>query len=452
MSARLVVLFIAVPLHFAACTPADSDERIVLVTLDTTRADALSPGNDGRVPLARTAAWAQQGRRFTRCYAASSTTQPTHASLFTGLHPWEHGVPRNGAVLLPGFPTLAERLQAAGFATAAVVASFPVDAQFGFSRGFDRYQDDFSHGSVSLWSGVEPEAGPGPFWSPAHVVQGRIEGVLDSMPLGRQFVWFHFFDPHGPYGDSDGESPGLGLVEVRERIRRGEDGAALARRARSLYESDLRSMDRALGALFERLDADAARGIETHVVLIADHGESFGEGGSLGHGKRLTREQIEVPCVVRSSRVAAGESAVPVGTVDFHATLLDLAGLPHEGHGRSLLGDRLEPAPVLGMRRTFPQPYRDLRVDGSVVVIEGLQFYVADEAGVVTGNAEAVERFDLGGDVPAKAADAARRRFAGFARALAARTPHEPLDDATRRRLEALGYLGEGERPEALGR
>jgi arylsulfatase A-like enzyme len=441
MPARLAVLIIAAAISLAACAPGESSERIVLVTLDTTRADAFSPGSDGRVPLERTAAWAQRGRRFTRCYAASSTTQPTHASLFTGLHPWEHGVPRNGAVL-EGGATLAERLQAAGFATAAAVASFPVDAQFGFARGFDRYEDTFTHGDVSMWSGVAPA---GAFWSPAQVVIERAQEVLDSLPAPRQFFWFHFFDPHGPYGDSDGESPGLGLIEVRERIRRGEDATALVQRARLLYESDLRSMDRALDELLARLDADAAQGIETHVVLVADHGESFGEGGSLGHGKRLTREQIQVPCVVRSPRITPGESALPVGTVDFHATLLDLAGLPHEGHGRSLLNADLAPTPVVGMRRTFPKPYRELRTDGRVVVIDGVQFFVADDAGVFTGNADAVRRFDVGDEVPAEVAAGARKLFAGFTEALASKNPRESLDEETRRRLETLGYVGEGE-------
>ncbi len=235
-------------------TPRD---RIVLVTLDTTRADALLPGGDGVAPMARTAAWAEGGHRFTRCYAASSTTKPTHASLFTGLHPWEHGVPRNGTVL-EGATTLAERLRAAGFATGAAVASFPVDAQFGFDRGFDAYEDDFTHGRVARWSGVVPEAGPGAFWSPASVVVERALALLDALPPGRQFVWLHLFDPHGPYGDADGESSGLGLVEVKERIRRGEDGEALMQRARELYESDLRAMDRGFGRFLERLELDAA--------------------------------------------------------------------------------------------------------------------------------------------------------------------------------------------------
>ena len=112
----------------------------MLITLDTLRADGLAP----RL-MPRTAAFADRGLRFERAYAATATTQPTHATLFTGLHPWEHGLTRNGRVLAAGFDTLAERLRAAGFETAAVVASFPLERRFGFAQGFDSYEQEFRH-------------------------------------------------------------------------------------------------------------------------------------------------------------------------------------------------------------------------------------------------------------------------------------------------------------------
>jgi arylsulfatase len=421
----------------------------VLITLDTLRFDSFEGGGALGVPMPRTRALAERGLVFRRAYAATSTTQPTHASLFTGLHPWQHGVPRNGMVLETDFETVTERARARGFATAAVVASFPVHRRFGFDQGFDRFEDDFTAGERRRWNEVEV---PGPhFYSQADDITRRALAALDALEragAARQFLWFHYFDAHGPYGDAPGGGANgepITLAELKKALRAGEPGTreriAAARRA---YDRDVRHLDASLGTLYDRLLAEAAT-VETHIVIVSDHGESFGEAGSLGHGERLTSEQIRVPLVVVSPRTAgrAGTIDVAVGSIDVAATLDVLTG----GEGLSGAGLDLtsDPAgwpaerPVVGMRRTFAEPFEDVRTDGSVVQLEGARFfvvshgreYVGSEAGVSANDGEPVE--------PAASAQA-MVLFEAFAAELDGRPQRELLDPEIRAALEALGY------------
>ncbi len=127
--------------------------RRVLVTLDTLRLDVFAGGESS--PLERTRRWADRGLVFERYYSATSSTQPSHATLFTGLHPWQHGVPRNGVLLAEEHLTPAEQLALEGFRSGAVVSSFPVHSSFGFAQGFDVYSEEFSEGHMKRWNGVE---------------------------------------------------------------------------------------------------------------------------------------------------------------------------------------------------------------------------------------------------------------------------------------------------------
>ena len=132
-------------ISLTACSaPAQSPGvRIVLITLDTLRYDRLPAACTTACPMPELSDWAQGATAFRHAYAASSSTQPTHASLFTGLPPWRHGVTRNGLILDEAFETITERLRGAEYTTAAVVASFPLHRQFGFAQGFDDYHADF---------------------------------------------------------------------------------------------------------------------------------------------------------------------------------------------------------------------------------------------------------------------------------------------------------------------
>ncbi len=419
----------------SSCDRAEPRERVVLITLDTLRWDRFD--HETMPNLARRAFGSTV---FEHSYSATSSTQPTHASLFTGLHPWQHGVLRNGGVMDAELVTVAELLRDAGFHTAAVVASFPLHSRFGFSQGFDVYDDDFGEADrARRWSGQEVLDG---FYDLATAVADSAIALIDAAPQRDQFFWFHFYDPHPPYGDSRGAGEALPM----ERLRRAVESApaevpGLLRRARQLYDVDVRYMDEAIEKILERLDRDAGR-FETHIVVTADHGESFGEGGSIGHGKRLIPSQIRVPLVLISPQLEPGTRQDPTGSVDVAATLLALAGLPIPpgSFGRDLRGARSHDGePVCGMRRTFAKPYRDVRIGGEAVIVDAPNFYCVEDGRLYIGDAHAVTEAE--GRDPGARGSRLRERFRSFAAEAARRPMREHLDADTQRALEALGYV-----------
>jgi len=382
-----VLLWASIP---AACGPGVEPglppTRIVLITVDTLRDDSLAL-------MPETLAFAEGGLTFEHAYAATATTQPTHASLFTGRHPWEHGVTRNGQVLGERFETLAERLRDRGFTTGGVAASFPMHADFGFAQGFDRYDDGFEELYVREWEGEAVEGGR--FYSLAGDTTRKALAQLRSAEGELQFFWFHYFDPHDPYGDhQDDMQAWVGINHLLTAAgQRLPSVAGLVQRARGLYDDDVRALDRALAPLFEELRAGSEH-FETHVLFTSDHGESFGEHGCLGHGKRLVPEQIAVPLFYQGPRKGA-DTEKPCGTVDVAATVLGLAGDPMSTSGRDLFAPRGGAPVAVGMRRTFEGRKAEQLLDGQRLPIQGERFYFIGEGRYVTGNAEVLYERDL---------------------------------------------------------
>lgn len=419
-----------------ACAGGEKPTRVVLITLDTLRADRF---NESTMPLLW--ARAKRGLVFEHFYASTSSTQPTHATIFTGLEPWQHGVTLNGAVLDDARETLAERLENEGFSTAAIVASFPLERRFGFAQGFDSYYDTFDHQQGTAksnphWAGVEVEED---FYSLADSITTRSIAAIDAARAPRQFYWFHYFDPHAPYGDTDGE--GIKLEDLTAAARnRAPDFDALLDRARHAYDVDVSHLDRALDRLLARLDAESEH-FETHVLLTADHGESFGEDGALGHGKRVIRSQVHVPAVLLSPRVAPAVRTDSAGSIDVMPTLLSLAGCRGADRpvGRNLVEARAsDQKPTLGMRRTFPKPFKDVHTDGTVALVQGPQFFLVHGGRLYIGDKERIE-----GEDPAPSPELVERVRAIFAACeveLAASQGREDLRPETQRALEALGY------------
>lgn len=411
-----------------------------MITLDTLRYDTFATdGGDsstGAMPELR--ARADRGRVFDRFYAPATTTQPSHATFLTGQHPWQHGVPRNGVVLADVHETIPELLARDGYATAAVVASFPVHSRFGFDQGFDVYHEEFERRMTDTWNDHQIEGGA--FFSLADSVVDRALEVIDSTRGAKQFFWFHLFDPHSPYGDTTGQN--LGPPQMLDLVRSGRVPVnTLLEQARQLYRQDVRFMDAALGRLLRRLDD----GVETHIVVVSDHGESFGEGGSLGHGKRLTREQIHVPCVVLSPRVEPGRSAEPVGGVDIAATLLALAGLSdHPPGARDLSAAGIPSARVFGMRRTYDEPFAETRIDLVDHVIDPAArlFFAVDGEQTLVGNRDRITLGDEGPELEdAGLAERLKLLFNAFEAELDNAGMEELLDEETLQKLRALGYV-----------
>lgn len=331
-------------LFLAACTgaPPPSDtapaepERpdVVIITLDTTRADRLGFYGD---PLARTPnldVFAKSGVVFREASTPVPLTLPAHTSLFSGSYPARHGLRDNGGFTVgEGVPLLAERLQSQGYATGAFVASYVLDSAWGLDRGFDRYHDEFHPEAVrkaARFGAVERPAREVvrealAWWEdPAHASQPRL-------------MWVHLFDAHTPY-----EPPS---------DWRGDP-----------YRGEIFEMDRALRPLLQSLPDDAV------VVITADHGENLWDGQELEHGIVLTRSTTRVPLVIRPPGGIEGEVAAPVRTPPPRPDAwAPVEGLSPEG----LVLDVVPDAPVGG--RVIETPVSLVDVMPTVLELVGVE-------------------------------------------------------------------------------
>ncbi len=301
------------PAAEAVAVPAGPRLNVVLITLDTTRADRLGCYGYKDAVTPNLDAIARNGVRFAKAYAPVPLTLPSHASIMTGRNPYAHGVHNNGSYALPdSTPTLARALKSRGYRTAAFTASFSVDSRFGLDGGFDLYDDDIQPGSPFKSANGERRA--------EQVLQ-LFEPWFEKAAASPDpfFAWIHFFDPHLPYNPP---SP------MREEL------------AGRPYDGEIAYMDLILGQVMLRLKARGLLG-RTLVVVAGDHGESFGEKGEWGHGVFLYEPAVHVPLLIYSDgRLPAGKVVDSrVRLIDIFPTVLDILGIPApEGiQGQSLL-------------------------------------------------------------------------------------------------------------------
>jgi len=282
------------------CKPKHAT-RVVLITLDTTRADHLGcyGSASARTPALDTLAG--EGVVFENALCTVPVTLPSHSSIFTGLYPGQHGVRYNGVYLLgEERTTIAERLKARGFETAAVPSSFAVAKRFGLAQGFDTYDDLFDGpGAAALPKTAERKA--------ADVAERGIRW-LDAHADGPSFLWLHFYDPHFPY-----DPPFPLNQEFRDRP----------------YDGEIAAVDRALASVFDRLRRDAAAWKQTLLIVVADHGEGLFDHGEPYHGTLVYQSTLHVPLLVKAPGAAPGQRASAfVSTVDLVPTILDYVGAP----------------------------------------------------------------------------------------------------------------------------
>jgi arylsulfatase A-like enzyme/tetratricopeptide (TPR) repeat protein len=392
--------------------PAPESLSVVLITLDTLRADVLGcyGGSVATPAIDRLAA---QGVLFEQATATVPLTLPSHASIMTGLLPVRHGVRDNGGFFLePSFTTLAERFQTAGYATGAFVGSWVLERRWGLSQGFDHYSDPFANGE---------------FQRRGDRVVADALAWLGQIPAERRFLaWVHLFDPHTPY-------------DPPEPFR--------SRYADQPYHGEVAYVDAQVGRLMEALER-LGRRQNTIVVLMADHGESLGDHGEPEHGLFVYDVTMSVPFLIRTPWGHPGRSNTQVSTVDVLPTILDLVGLaPQAGiDGASLLPVLQDTKHDMGrpayVETYFPRyhfgwhPLRGLR-DGRHKLIQ----------------ASRAELYDLASD-PGETVDisaANERSVAGMRAAMDSLAPPDrgapapaSLDAETRERLAALGYVGGG--------
>lgn len=426
-----------------AAAPKNARVRVVLVTLDTLRRDHFDPDAQGQSHMPKCFARAQAGLRFSRFFVTSPATQPSHASMLTGLHPWEHGVTRNGQVLGEDIPSLAPLLKQNGFETRAVVASFPLSNRFGWKRGFDHFTQEFTStlGRKGRWE-ERWKVPDGSFFSTGSFITDQALKALDAATEPKQFFWFHYFDPHAPYGSSLGKN--FKAKDILLPERRGDvSEQVLLQRARDFYRADVGYLDVHLDRLLQRLEDDA-RDIPTHVFVVSDHGESFGEQGALGHGEMLTDEQLRVAAFLLSPKVSPGQREDVASGIDVARTLLSLAAVTvaDEMGGRDLSSPITEPSQAFGMRRTFRGGKgRKRLLGGATREFEGELFFIAGPNGRIRrGSGRQVVPEDRRNLDPSQVRDL-QQLFGSFESKMNRDGDEPALDPAVKRALEALGYV-----------
>jgi len=274
--------------------------NVLLITLDTTRADRLGCYGYEKAKTPNLDAIARNGVLFRNAYSQVPLTLPSHASILTGLNPVGHGVHNNGAyVLAPEKATLAEELKADGYATAAFLASFSVDSRFGLDQGFDVYDDSFQEGAPFKALNSERKA---------EQVFQTFSPWFDNLKTEPFFCWLHFFDPHLPYSPPAPYS---------------DQFAGLP------YDGEVAYMDYVVGLVMRKIKDRDLLG-RTLVVVAGDHGEAFGEKGEAGHGVFLYDATLRVQLIVYAEGHLPAQTTVAarVRLVDVLPTVLDLLDKP----------------------------------------------------------------------------------------------------------------------------
>ena len=316
---------------------AASGFNVLLVTLDTVRADALGCYGDAKAHTPVLDRLAQTGARFERALAPAPITLPAHSTLMTGLDPLSHGVRNNGTFRLAAEQlTLAERLAAQGYATGAVVSAFVLDARFGLDQGFGSYDDDLHLDSAAPREGMFRERRANKVTDRAREWLAAHERTAPDKPF---FLWAHYFDAHYPY-----EAPAQFLPPG---VSNDPGQPYSAERIRAQYLAEVAFVDAELGRLLEALGPEKLA--RTLVVVTADHGESLGAHGEHTHSRLIYDGVMRVPLIVSSPTLFPTAQHVTtrvVGLVDVAPTVLELLGVaPGEARfdGRSLFDATPDP-------------------------------------------------------------------------------------------------------------
>lgn len=312
--------------------------NVLLITLDTTRADRLGCYGYGRETSPRIDALAAEGALFERCMAQATVTPVSHASILTGQDPYRHGLRflhgNHGYDLPERAVTLAETLSDRGYRTAAFVSAFPAGRRFGLHQGFHRFDDQFGDSGDRPDDDSVSEAGvvnTGAQQRTARATNQAITAYLDGTPGEPLFLWAHYFDPH----DTNLVPEDVSWL----RRFRGEDRTKKAR-ALDYYDAEIAYMDHHIGELVDRL---RSAGRPLLIAIVGDHGEGHGDHDWWSHGL-LYDEQARVPFLLTGPGVPAGSRILPlVRSIDLVPTLLGLLGIPREGALRDLDGIDLGP-------------------------------------------------------------------------------------------------------------
>ena len=433
----------------------DSTPNVLLISLDTLRADRLGVLGNRRDLTPNLDAFARQATSFSEAYATFPNTILSHGSIFTGLRPMDLG--NLFDVRVHGLETLARGFARAGYATAAFTENAFVGAAWGFANGFDLYHDGPGFGGGNT----------------GHARETFTRGLkwLTERPPGPWFLFLHTYETHAPY---NADLADVELLTARHHagykgplkwsaLTKGVDlksatgldpRADTSRQIAILYDAVVRRLDRAFGELIERL-GEAGALDNTIVVVFSDHGESLMEAGVHGHGKTLNTEELRVPLIFFEPGRIPGDATVstPVSLIDLGPTIAQLAGIDHrfpeantESFADQVLGD-----PSGGARPVFsevltglevcPDGVKDLCGTREISVRLDGQTYIDDGrgGGRLLGRKPAVGDDESRRIRTRMAALARRYRARSVERAFESQPP--PVDEETHRKLRGLGYV-----------
>jgi arylsulfatase A-like enzyme/uncharacterized protein HemY len=399
------------------------DFNVLLITLDTTRADRIGAYGCAQVKTPVIDGFAERGLRFERCVAQTPLTLPSHTSIMTGTYPTFHGVRDNGGFIVPPqLETMAEVFHGAGYHTAAFVAAYVLDSRWGLNQGFDYYFDQFDLSKFETLS--------------LGNIQRRADEVIDEVlpwlernKSDKFFTWVHLYDPHSPY-----EPPPPYDQEYPDRPYLGEIAYA----------------DSQIGRLWNFLEQNGLAD-STFVVFAGDHGESLGQHQEAAHGFFVYQEAVHVPLIIATPfpRLQGKVSARLTDLADIMPTVLNMCGLPvpDEVQGRSLDRQFFHPDKTpRGM--TYSETYyprfhfgwSELRS----VQNDRYQLIIAPDMELYDLREDPQELHDLAAEKPdvlrtlRSQADDLIARYSQNA----LQTDVRRVDEETREKLAALGYLG----------
>jgi arylsulfatase A-like enzyme len=290
--------------------------NLILISLDTLRADHLGVYGYGQPVSPNIDRIARDGVTFEQCIAPSAWTTPSHASLMTGLNPTSHGSGNIGpAPLHDRLTTLAELIARNGYLTAAYTGGSSVSGAMGFFQGFDRYSDGAA-GSHERQGAVEEVFALGQRW-------------IERNGNRPYFLFLHTYEIHSPYQPPDSFRRQLNLNQTLTRARF-KDARLHTREVVALYDAEIAYTDLVLGRFYDTL---AAKGLldNTVIMIVSDHGEEFMDHGGVNHAHTLYDELVHVPFILRSPQ---GPHGLRIGEIvslsDVFKTSLDLLDIPHE--------------------------------------------------------------------------------------------------------------------------
>jgi arylsulfatase A-like enzyme/Flp pilus assembly protein TadD len=406
----LLVLTSGLALHVARLRP-----NLLLITIDTLRPDRLSCYSQS-LQTPNIDQLAAAGVVFTRAFAHTPLTLPSHANILLGTSPLQHGVHDNGNFRVSEtLPNLATFLKQNGYATGAFIGAFPLDSRFGLNRGFDVYDESYGSGTGLDFKFVERKA--------EAVIESAV-AWLEGRP-GPWFVWIHCFDPHQPYEPPEPFS---------------------TRFKNDPYSGEVAYVDSALAKLFGYLE-DSRQADSTVIVFTGDHGQSLGEHGESTHGYFAYNSTLWVPLIVSGPGIKPGRVDQDVCHVDIFPTVCDLLGFPRPSYlqGLSLL-------PVMKGKHLSA-------LDSRPIYFESLYAYYrrgwAPLRGFIAGPKKFIDsplpeiynlKTDFSESKNLAAKDVDRER-AELARLIKTESGHEAaprprLDATAREKLGSLGYVG----------